>query len=81
MLGRVAGLRERSRDLLLQLCLILQQDTAPPPGGSPGCLCAVGLRAPAPAEPPELGLQHPSGLPWREKRSGRRGEERFLGCT
>ena len=65
------GLGERSRDLLLQVCLILQQDSALLLEGRQtvsvllGCLlqCLLSLL--------ELGLQHPGGLLQGEKRAGR----------
>ena len=45
-----------------------------PPGGSPGCLCAAGLPAPAPAEPPGAGSAASRWSPARaeESREGRK---------
>ena len=46
----------------------------PPPGGSPDCLCAAGLPAPAPAEPPGAGSAASQWSPARgeESREGKK---------
>ena len=77
MLGRVAGLRERSRDLLLQLCPILQQDAALLLEGHQAVSVLLGCRLQRLLSLLELGLQHPGGLLQGQKRAGR--EESFLG--